>query len=140
MAPRKAGKKQDSFVEELNPNSDILSNTTAQLTNVIKSWKHVYEILEHENYLYYDDSGREEDESFASKLSRVAKLELHKVAARPKLMPYTDMISWALEHVDIPTRTIYSHQKTIIGPFRPEDIQVMYKLTPTPNILTMHHL
>jgi hypothetical protein len=47
-------------------------------------------------------------------------------------MPYTDMISWALEHVDIPTRTIYSHQKTIVGSFRPEDIQVMYKLTPNP--------
>jgi hypothetical protein len=47
-------------------------------------------------------------------------------------MPYTDMISWALEHVDIPTRTIYSHQKTIVDSFRPEDIQVMYKLTPNP--------
>jgi hypothetical protein len=62
----------------------------------------------------------------------VAKSELHRVVAWLKLMPYTDMISWALEHVDIPTRTIYSHQKTIVGSFRPEDIQVMYKLTPNP--------
>jgi hypothetical protein len=62
----------------------------------------------------------------------VAKSELHKVVAQPKLMSYTNMISWALEHVDIPTRTIYSHQNTIVNSFRPEDIQVMYKLTPNP--------
>jgi hypothetical protein len=53
MAPRKEGKKQDSFVEESNPNSDILSDTTARLTDVIKSWKQVYEILEQENSLYF---------------------------------------------------------------------------------------
>jgi hypothetical protein len=117
MALRKAGKKQDPFAEEPNPNSDILSDTTARLTDVIKSWKQVYEILEQENSLYSDDSSGGEDESIASKLRQVAKSELHKVAARPKLMPYTDMISWALEHVDIPTRTIYSHQKTIVGSF-----------------------
>jgi len=40
------------------------------------------------------------------------------------------MISWDLEHVDILTRTIYSHQNTVVGSFQPKDIQVMYKLTP----------
>jgi hypothetical protein len=117
MAPNKEEKKQDSFVEEMNPNLDILSYTTTQLMDVIKPWKQVYEILEQENSLFFDDSSGEEDESFAAKLRQVAKSELQKVATRPKLMLYTDMISWALEHVDISTITIYSHQKTIIGSF-----------------------
>ena len=113
MSPRKEGRKEDSFTKESNPNADILSNTVARLTYVIKSWKQVYDILEQKISLCFNDSTEEGDESFSTKLSQVAKSKLHRVAAWSKLMPYTDMISWALEHVDIPTRTIYSHQKTI---------------------------
>ena len=42
------------------------------------------------------------------------------------------MIRWVLEHADLPTKTIYNHQRTIVDYFRPEDIQVMYKLSNTP--------
>jgi hypothetical protein len=70
--------------------------------------------------------------STINKLKEVAKLELHKVAARPKFLSYTDMIRWALDHVDIPSITIYNHQKTIVGSFQPEEIQVMYKLSSNP--------
>ena len=42
------------------------------------------------------------------------------------------MIHWDLEHVDLPTRTIYSHQRTIADSFQLEDIQVMYKFSNTP--------
>jgi hypothetical protein len=109
MAPHKATRKQDSSVEDLNPNSNIYSDTTARLTNNIKSWTQVYEILEDEKSLPSDESSEGEDASTVNKLKEVAKSELHKVAARPKLFPYTDMICWALDHVDIPTRTIYNH-------------------------------
>jgi hypothetical protein len=44
---------------------------------------------------------------------------MHKIAARSQLLPYCDMIRWALDHVDIPTRTIISEQKVMIGTFRP---------------------
>jgi hypothetical protein len=42
------------------------------------------------------------------------------------------MISWALDKVDIPTRSILNDQGDIVGSFRPEHIQVMYKLSPNP--------
>jgi hypothetical protein len=45
-------------------------------------------------------------------------------------MAYNDMISWALEKVDILTRRILNDQGVIVGSFRPEHIQVMYKLSP----------
>jgi hypothetical protein len=45
------------------------------------------------------------------------------------------MVQWALEHVDIPTRTIINEQKVTIGTFRPEQLQAMYKL-PTVSDLT----
>ena len=50
-------------------------------------------------------------------------------------MPYNDMISWALEKVDIPTRSILNDQRVIIGSFRPEHIQVMYKISPNPKFI-----
>ena len=45
------------------------------------------------------------------------------------------MISWALENIDIPTRRILNDQAVIIGSFRPEHIQVMYKLSPNPKYI-----
>jgi hypothetical protein len=42
------------------------------------------------------------------------------------------MKNWALEHVNIQTRSIINHQKIVVGSFRPNNIQVMYKLSPTP--------
>jgi hypothetical protein len=55
MSPHKAGKKQESSAEDSNPNMDILSDTTARITDAIKSWKQVYDILEHEILLCPDD-------------------------------------------------------------------------------------
>jgi hypothetical protein len=41
------------------------------------------------------------------------------------------MIFYALEHVDLPTMTIYNHQRTIVSSFQLKYIQVMYKLSIT---------
>jgi hypothetical protein len=59
---------------------------------------------------------------------------MQKRALRPQLLPYCDMIRWALDHVDILTRTIISKQKVTIGTFRPEHLWAMYKLSSMPNL------
>jgi hypothetical protein len=105
----KKTRRQDLSVEESNPNYDIYSDTIAHLKDNIKSWAWVYEILEDEKSIPSDESSEGEDVSTVNKLKEVAKLELHKVAARKKLLPYMDMIPWALNHVDIPNITIYNH-------------------------------
>ena len=56
---------------------------------------------------------------------------MHKIEARPQLLPYCDMIRWSLDHVDIPIRTIISEHKVMIGTFRLEHLQAMYKMSPT---------
>jgi hypothetical protein len=108
MVPRKPGKKQDASRDDSKPKTYILSDTTSRITNTIKSSKHVYDILEHEIFLCLYDSEEEEDEKFSTKLSLVDQSKLHMIVARPKIIPYNDMISWALEHVDIQTRRIIS--------------------------------
>jgi hypothetical protein len=82
MVPRRGEKNpvQDQSAEEPNPNYDIYSDTTARLTGSIKSWVHVYEILEEEKSIVSDDASEGEDVLNTNKLKEVAKSELHKVA------------------------------------------------------------
>jgi hypothetical protein len=64
------------------------------------------------------------------KLKYVAQSELRKIAMQSRLMSYNDMIGWALENVDVATKTIYNSQKVVVGSFQPEHAQVMYKFSP----------
>ena len=45
------------------------------------------------------------------------------------------MISWALDNIDVQTRSILNHQKVVVGSFRLEHIQVKYKLSPNPKYI-----
>jgi hypothetical protein len=74
-----------------------------------------------------DDSSENEKDDLITKYKIVVQAQMHKVAARPCLLPYYDMIQWALDHVDIPTRTIINEKKVTIGTFRPDQLQAMYK-------------
>jgi hypothetical protein len=117
MAPKKASKKNEE-----QPEGDIISDTTASGVHSVKSWNGISEKLEDELKYAATDS--------ENHLRDIAETELHKVAARPRLVSYTDMIAWALDKVDVPTRSILNEQGAVIGSFRPEHIQVMYKLSP----------
>jgi hypothetical protein len=132
MAPWKMMKNPDAVGEDSNPNADVLSDTTPRATDTVKTWTQVFEILEREIINCPEDSAEEEDDTYTTKLRHIAQSELHKIVARPRLMPYNDMISWALEHVDVQTRSIINHQKVVVGSFRLEHMQVMYKLSPNP--------
>jgi hypothetical protein len=75
-----------------------------------------------------NDSSENKKDDLITKYKIVIQAQIHKVAASPCLLPYYDMIQWALDHVDLPTRTIINEQKITIGTFRPEKLQAMYKL------------
>jgi hypothetical protein len=88
MAPKKASKKNEE-----QPEGDIISDTTASGVHSVKSWNGISEKLEDE--LKYPATDSE------NHLRDIAETELHKVAARPRLVSYTDMIAWALDKVDV---------------------------------------
>jgi hypothetical protein len=122
MAPRKAPKKSEEAAKSSSPEGDVVSDTTPHAIDSIKSWRKIFETLDYEIKNFLDDS--------ENKLRNIAESELHKVATHPRLMTYNDMISWALERTDMQTRSILDSQGVVIGSFRPEHIQVMYKLCP----------
>jgi hypothetical protein len=119
MEPRKTLKKSDDTGEGLNPNSDVLSDTTPHVVDSVRSWMQIFEILEREVINRPDDSGDEKNDKHRTKLRVITEAELHKIATQPKLVPYNDMINWGLENTDVETRKIINHQKAVDGSFRP---------------------
>ena len=117
MAPKKAPNKNEDTQE-----GDIISDTTPHAINSIKSWTQISELLEYEL--------KNADPDSENHLRDIAESELHKVAMHLRLVSYTDMIGWALDKVDIPTRSIQNEKGAIVHSFRPKHIQVMYKLSP----------
>jgi hypothetical protein len=128
MAPRKASK---ASVEVSGQGSDNVADTSPRSVDSVPNWSFVSDVLQAELVDYSDDSSDNEKDDITTKYKIVIQSGMHKVAARPRLLPYYDMVRWALDHVDIPTRTIMNEQKVTIGTFRPEHLQAMYKLPTT---------
>jgi hypothetical protein len=134
MAPWKIAKETG---ESSSQNTDVLSDTSPRAIDTVKTWTQVFDILQYELINFPEESGYEVTETQATKLKYIAQSELHKIATRSRLMPYNDMIGWALENVDVSTRSIHNSQKVVVGSFRPEHIQVMYKLSQHSNTVIM---
>jgi hypothetical protein len=128
MAPRKEAKAN---VEVSGQGSDNVSDTSPRSINSVPNWSYVSDILQAELVDYSDDSDDNERDDLTTKYKIVVQSRMHRVAARPRLLPYYDMVRWALDHVDIPTRTIMNEQRVTIGTFRSEHLQTMYKLPTT---------
>jgi hypothetical protein len=112
MAPRKMVKGTG---ESSSQKTDGFSDTSPRSIDTIKSWTQVFNILQHELVNCPDDSGDEETETLATKYKIVAQSELHKIATRPSLLPYNDMIGWALENVDIRPGPSSIHKRPQLG-------------------------
>lgn len=67
-------------------------------------------------------------QSSNSSYPKVACFVLHNIATMPKLLPYTDMVKWVIENVNIEDREFVTSRKMVIDTFKPEDIKRMYHL------------
>jgi hypothetical protein len=56
--------------------------------------------------------------------------ELHKIFARPTIVAYYDMVRWIISHTNISTCIVVNSPRQVVGSFRPEDVNNMYKLSP----------
>ena len=98
--------------------------------DTVKSWTQVFNILQHELINFPEDSSDEVTETYVTKLRDIAESEIQNIVAWTRFMPYNNMIGWALENVNISTRSICNSHKVVVGSFRLENIQVIYKLSP----------
>ena len=93
-----------------------------------KSQKAVIEVLKHEIINFPEVFVNEDGHSYTSKLRHITHLELYKIEAQLRIMPYNDIISWDLEHINIHTKSIINHDQVVVVSFRREHLQVMYKI------------
>ena len=105
MPPQKASK--ESF-EVSGQGSDNVSDTSPRSVDYVRTWSYVSEVLQSDVVNCSNDSSDNEKDDMTTKYKVIVQADMHKVAVRPCLLPYYDMIQWALDHVDIPTRTIIS--------------------------------
>ena len=59
---------------------------------------------------------------------------LHRIAARPKIIPYTNMVKWVIDEVDISDRTFKKKWQEVMGSFSPDNLRLMYQLLEPQNI------
>lgn len=48
----------------------------------------------------------------------VANSLFHKIVAHPKILPYTYMVRWVVDQLEITDRTFITSRKTTIGSFK----------------------
>jgi hypothetical protein len=128
MAPRRGGKAN---IEAAAQGSDNVSDTSPRTGGSVSTWSSITDILQSEAVNCSDSDDYNYDivkDDLNTKYKTVVQSGMHLIAARPRLLPYFDMIRWALDHVDLPSRTVVNDRRDIIGTFRPEHIQAMYKL------------
>jgi hypothetical protein len=98
MAPRKESKV---IAENSWQGSYTISYTSPRSIDSVGTWSYASEVLQSELVNYSDDSNDNENNDLATKYKIVIQAEMHKIESRPRILPYYDMIYWALNHVDI---------------------------------------
>ena len=66
--------------------------------------------------------------SSEASLEELACSFLHRIAARPKILPYMDMIKWILDNADMDNRQFKIQGQGLIGSFAAQDLNLMYHL------------
>ena len=66
--------------------------------------------------------------SSEASLTELACSFMHRIEARPRILPYTDMVKWVLDNTDISDRQFRTPGQELIGSFTTEDLRLMYHL------------
>jgi len=98
---------------------DTNSSTGEEL---VLKWGDIYNMFRDEKYPEVE----EEDKDVFTNIKRSG---LHRVAARPPVFPCADVISWIISRVKVDNRRVMAiDDEQVVGSFRPEYIEVYYKL------------
>jgi len=106
----------------------LISDTTCLgLGNT--TWQNIYNLVEAEEPQQTSvqasvGSSRKSDAT----LKDLADSYLHRIAAREQILPYTDVVRWAIEAIPITDRTFCTVDGRIFGSFQPNDFRQMYHL------------
>ena len=123
------GKKEKSSSSENKEMASLYADTACNKDAGISTWEGMYNLLEEENPVVMKvlATAGSSNTSEAT-LKELACSFLHRIAARPRILPYTDMVRWVLDSADISDRQFKTPSEELIGSFTIEDLRLMYKL------------
>ena len=106
MAPRRAAKEN---VEVAAQGPDNVLDTSPRTGGSVPTWSFISDTLQ-SDLVNYSDSDDDNNDivkgDLNTKYKTIVQSGMHLVATRPRFLPYYDMIRWALDHIDLPSRTI----------------------------------
>ena len=98
----KKGKAPSSEEKEMAP---LYTDTTCNRDAGIATWEGMYNLLEEENPRVMEVTATTgSNGSSEASLSELAFSFLHRIAARPKILRYLDIVKWVLDNADIRNR------------------------------------
>lgn len=117
-----------AVVDPSNIKKGLISDTTC--SGLIRTtWQGTYNLIEAEEpqlttVQAIADSTRKSEGT----LKDLADSFLHRIAAREQILPYTDVVRWAIEEIQILDRTFSTKDERIFGSFKADDLRQMYHL------------
>ena len=122
----KKNKAPSSGEKEMAP---LYTDTACNRDAGIATWEGMYNLLEEENPRIMEVIAVAGSQSpFEASLTELACSFLHRIAARPKILPYTDMVKWILDSAEIRNRQFKVQGQGLIGSFAAQDLKLMYHL------------
>ena len=98
----KKGKAPSSEDREMTP---LYTNTTCNKDAGISAWEGMYSLYEEVDPKVMEVTATAGSHgSSEASITDIACSFLHRIVARPKILPYTDMVKWILDSVDITNR------------------------------------
>ena len=105
------------------------SDTTCNKDGGTTSWEAMYNLLEEEKPMPWEIKAKTDAEvqSDASYLEAACSF-LQIIPARPKKLPYTNMVKWVVDNVNISDRTFRNARHEVMGSFTLDNLHQMYQL------------
>jgi len=96
------GKKGKDLVAEDKEMMPLFTDTTCTKDAGISTWEGMYSLLEEENPIVMEVKATTDScRSSKASITELACSFPHRIAARPKMLPYTEMVKWVLDNADI---------------------------------------
>ena len=100
-----SGKKEIALSSENKEMASLYADTACNKDVGITTWEGMFNFLEEENPRVMDVAATiGSSNSSEASLTELACSFLHRVAARPRIIPYTDMVKWVLDSTNITDR------------------------------------
>ena len=101
----KMGKKRKAPSSEEKEMAPLYTDTACNRDARIATWEGMYNLLEEENPRVMEVVATTgSNGSSEASLKEIACSFLHRIVARPKIIPYTDIFKWILDNAEIRNR------------------------------------